>query len=176
MLLQDLGNIGEFVGALGVVVSLVYLARQMIQNTKSIRAASFNSMVENSLRLLEHSFRDGEFSTFLVRAQNDPEGLTDPERLRWDSYMTAVYRHFGNLQYAHRVGTLDSEMWEAYKATLKDHLLTESWASWFLINRHLFSESLGTQVDLTLVEIASEKDAPRVAAPRVQETRLPVEA
>lgn len=176
MLLQDLGNIGEFVGALGVVVSLVYLARQMIQNTKSIRAASFNSMVENSIRLSEHTFRDSEFSTFLVRAQDDSGSLTPPERLRWDSYMTAVYRHFGNLQYAHRVGTLDSEMWEAYKATLKDHLLTDSWANWFLENRHLFSESLGTQVDLTLVEIASEQPTRRVAEPRLKEMRFPIEA
>lgn len=159
MLLQDLGNIGEFVGALGVVVSLVYLARQMIQNTKSIRAASFNSMVENSIRLSEHSFRDSEFSTFLVRAQTDPEGLTPEERLRWDSYMTAVYRHFGNLQYAHRVGTLDPEMWTAYKATLKDHLRTPSWADWFLENRNLFSESLGAQVDVTLVELAADRAA-----------------
>jgi hypothetical protein len=27
--LQDIGNLGEFVGALGVVFSLIYLARQM---------------------------------------------------------------------------------------------------------------------------------------------------
>jgi hypothetical protein len=49
--LQDLGSLGEFVGALGVVISLIYLARQMIQNTTSVRAASFNSMTENSIRL-----------------------------------------------------------------------------------------------------------------------------
>ena len=41
--LQDLGSLGEFVGAIGVVVSLVYLAQQMRQNTTSVRAASFNS-------------------------------------------------------------------------------------------------------------------------------------
>ena len=31
--LQDLGALGEFVGALGVVISLIYLARQLSQNT-----------------------------------------------------------------------------------------------------------------------------------------------
>ena len=62
--LQDLGSLGEFVGALGVVISLVYLARQMNQNTTSVRAASFNSMTENSIRLLEPSFPD-----FLVPRQ-----------------------------------------------------------------------------------------------------------
>ncbi len=37
MTLQDLGNIGEFVGALGVVASLIYLALQIRQNTRQLR-------------------------------------------------------------------------------------------------------------------------------------------
>lgn len=155
-MLESLGNIGEFVGAIGVVVSLVYLARQMIQNTVSVRAASFNSMVENSIRLLEHSFRDAEFADFLSRAQQDPRALTPSERVRWDAYMTAVYRHFGNLQYSHRVGALDGQMWKAYRATLKEHLKTPSWARWFQENRHVFSSALGDQVDEALAELAAE--------------------
>lgn len=159
-MLQDLGNIGEFVGAIGVVISLVYLARQMIQNTVSVRAASFNSMVENSIRLLEHSFRDSEFAAFLARAEADPSSLTKEERVRWDSYMTAVWRHFGNLQYAHRVGALDHQMWVAYQATLKDHLLARSWQDWFQAHRHLFSEALGQQVDATVAELRREGHEP----------------
>lgn len=159
-MLQDLGNLGEFIGAIGVVVSLVYLARQMIQNTVSVRAASFNSMVQNSMRLLEHAFSDSEFAAFLARAESDPSTLTAAESVRWDAYMTAVYRHFGNLQYAHRVGTLDRQMWVAYQATLKDHLRTASWVAWFQGHRHLFSAALGEQVDALLVEIASEPGKP----------------
>ncbi len=155
-MLQDLGNIGEFVGALGVVVSLVYLARQMIQNTQSVRAASFNSMVQNSIRLLEHSFRDPEFAAFVDRAERDPASLPREEKVRWDAYMTAVYRHFGNLQYSHRVGTLDSQMWEAYRATLKEHLRTPSWAEWFQENRHVFSSALAEQVDEAMKELSRE--------------------
>ena len=151
-MLQDLGNLGEFVGAIGVVVSLVYLARQMIQNTKAVRAASFNSMVQNSISLLEHSFRDSEFADFLARAQSDPSGLTAAEHVRWDAYMTAVYRHFGNLVYAYRVGTLDKQLWDSYRRTLKDHLNTPSWSEWYIANRHLFSTALDELVDELLAE------------------------
>jgi len=79
----------------------------MKQNTNSVRAASFNSMVQNSIGLLEHSFRDSEFAAFIVRAERDPDALSRDESERWDAYMTAVYRHFGNLVYQHRVGALD---------------------------------------------------------------------
>ena len=155
-MLQNLGSLGEFVGAIGVVVSLVYLARQMIQNTTSVRAASFNSMVQNSIRLLEHAFRDSEFAAFLARAERDPAELSAEDRVRWDAYMTAVYRHFGNLVYASRVGTLDREMWEAYRATLKDHLRNPSWATWYRAHRHIFSVSLTELVEKALAEIAAE--------------------
>ena len=154
--LQALGNIGEFIGAIGVVVSLVYLARQMIQNTKSVRAASFNSMVQNSIRLLEHSFRDPEFAVFYERAERDPDSLSSVERLRWDAYMTAVYRHFGNLIYQHRVGALDSQMWDSYRRTLTEHLRTPSWSAWYRANAHIFSTALTDEVNRSLAEIEEE--------------------
>lgn len=156
--LQALGNLGEFVGALGVVISLVYLAQQMQQNTTSVRAASFNSMVQNSIGLLEHAFRDSEFADFLHRAEMDPGSLTPSEKVRWDAYMTAVYRHFGNLVYQYRVGALDRQMWESYERTLEDHLRrTPAWGQWFDANKHVFSSSLVEQVDRAHEAVEGEK-------------------
>ena len=157
--IQALGSLGEFVGALAVVISLIYLARQMVQNTTSVRAASFNSMVQNSIGLLEHSFRDSEFADFLHRAETDPTSLTRGERVRWDSYMTAAFRHFGNLVYQYRVGALDEQMWKSYQRTLRDHLESPAWETWFREHRHLFSRSLGEEVDTQLGIIREERAA-----------------
>ena len=153
---QDLGALGEFVGALGVVTSLIYLARQMSQNTFSVRAASFNSMTENSIRLLEPSFKDGDFADFLHRAEQDPSSLSPNEMVRWDAYMTAVYRHFGNLVYQYRVGVLDEQMWQSYRFTLKEHLRTLSWQTWFEQNRQSFSVSLADLVGEATRELEDE--------------------
>ncbi len=158
--LQDLGSLGEFVGALGVVISLVYLARQMRQNTTSVRAASFNSMTENSLRLLEPSFREADFADFLHRAQQDPSSLSPMELVRWDAYMTAVYRHFGNLVYQYRVGALDRQMWQSYRETLKKHLSIPSWQTWFEENKGIFSTSLVEHVERAVRELEAEARVP----------------
>ena len=154
---QDLGSLGEFVGAIGVVVSLIYLARQMSLNTTSIRAASFNSMTENSIRILEHSFRDGDFAEFLHRAERDPSNLSPNELVRWDAYMTAVYRHFGNLVYQYRVGVLDQQMWQSYRETLKQHLRTPSWRTWFEQNQESFSTSLVDLVGQAVGELEEDE-------------------
>ncbi len=37
MTLDNLGNIGELIGAIGVIVTLVYLAMQIRQNTGAFR-------------------------------------------------------------------------------------------------------------------------------------------
>ncbi len=154
--LQDLGSLGEFVGALGVVISLIYLARQMSQNTISVRAASFNSMTENSIRLLENTFRDGDFAHFLHRAEEDPASLSPDEQVRWDAYMTAVYRHFGNLVYQYRVGVLDEQMWQSYRETLKQHLRMRSWLTWFEQHKGSFSRSLVELVAEATRELEAE--------------------
>ena len=163
MTLDILGNLGEFVGAIGVVLSLLLVARQMKRgveqtrrNTKSVRAAAFNSMVENSIRLLEHVFRDREMADFLARAANDPDRLTPGERLRWDAYMTAIFRHFGNLMYQWETGAMEDRMWQTYRRSFKDHLEDEAWMIWYLDHPHLFDQRLADEVRGILEDLARE--------------------
>ena len=155
--LQALGNLGEFIGAVGVVVSPIYLAVQMSQNTTQVRAASFNSMVQNSMHLLEHVFRNRESAEFLARAEREADSLTSEERLRFDAYMTAVFRHFGNLLYQNKVGALGERMWQSYRRTLKSDLDKHAWAEWYRGHSYLFSDALTQQV----LEVLERKEAER---------------
>ena len=43
MTLSDLGNIGEMLGGVAVLVTLVYLALQIRQNTRTMRSAAHHS-------------------------------------------------------------------------------------------------------------------------------------
>ena len=163
MNLDILGNLGEFIGAVGVVASLLLVARRMRlgieqtqRHTRSVRAATFNSMVENSIRLLEHVFRDPELAGFLARAADDPGRLTAGERLRWTSYMTAVFRHMGNLVYQRETGAMEEKMWESYRRSFKEHLLSKGWVAWYLDHSHLFDDRLADAVHAILEELASE--------------------
>ncbi len=63
MTIEDLGNIGELVAAVGVIISLIYLAMQLRSNTLALRAES----------------RDKNFANFI--AANRP-ALIDKELMR----------------------------------------------------------------------------------------------
>ncbi len=49
MTLEDLGNLGEFLSAIAVVVSLVYLAIQIRQNTTAVRNSTFQEAIRDQI-------------------------------------------------------------------------------------------------------------------------------
>ena len=51
MSIQDIGSIGELVGALAVIISLIYLATQIRQNTRAVRIQITQAIMESSNRI-----------------------------------------------------------------------------------------------------------------------------
>ncbi len=46
-MLEDLGNIGDFLGGIGVVVTLAYLAVQIRQNSRSVKVSAAQSVLQS---------------------------------------------------------------------------------------------------------------------------------
>ena len=65
--MDALGNIGDFLGGIGVVITLVYLAGQIRQNTRSVRISAFQAA------------QRGEMDDGIGRM--DLEGPTDRDRV-----------------------------------------------------------------------------------------------
>ena len=53
MSLEDLGNIGELVAAIGVIASLIYLAIQIRQNTQSVRSSAVQASVRDTTEIID---------------------------------------------------------------------------------------------------------------------------
>ena len=75
MTISELGSLGEFVGSLAVVVTLIYLTTQLRQNTKAVRAASTQaldrSITGNIARQTEHK-RAWTCLHFAFHVEGDP--------------------------------------------------------------------------------------------------------
>ncbi len=52
-MIETLGNLGEFIGSIAVVISLVYVAFQLRQTQKVIRAQASHSRTELEFQLIE---------------------------------------------------------------------------------------------------------------------------
>ncbi len=86
--IQDLGAIGEFVGAIGVVLTLIYLAYQIRQNTFQleqntlIAKAAAVSASNKALRETRHSiYESAEMAELYFRGNQNPDDLDEVDRI-----------------------------------------------------------------------------------------------
>ncbi len=89
MSIQDWGAIGEIVGALAVVASLIYLAMQIRQNTRQIsmslesaKLAAFERTVESSNHAREVLITNPEVADLFLKGLADYRNLPSPDKFR----------------------------------------------------------------------------------------------
>ena len=109
--IQNLGNIGEFVSGIAVIISLVYLAQQI---RSSSRAPRFDSHMK--IRLLtaesQKNLTDPQKAKIFREGLNDPDSLTEDERT---SFFSMIYMMV-NIADARLVYESTSRDHDAYKA------------------------------------------------------------
>jgi hypothetical protein len=96
MTLEDLGNLGDFIGGIAVVVTLVYLALQVTQNnrllranTASVRAASTTAINERLIGVNQALMEDAALADIFVRELSEPGAVSGADRVRLDIFFRA---------------------------------------------------------------------------------------
>jgi hypothetical protein len=90
MTITELGSLGEFVGSIAVLVTLIYLVLQIRQNTQSIRSQSRFSVLE-TLNADMRQVQSKEFQD-LQLAVTDGEASRE-EKNRWIFVLTGWLSH-----------------------------------------------------------------------------------
>jgi len=124
MTITELGALGEFVGAIGVVITLIYLAIQIRQNTRAMEESRRLALAQT------YQLRADALQDMLVRAANSehvgpilaklteagyPEDigsldqLSPGERGRFRQWQIAQHVHWDNMFYQYQQGFLDEE-------------------------------------------------------------------
>ena len=159
MSLEDLGNIGEFVAAVGVIISLIYLAVQIRQNTSQLIEGN------RAQRLAAQRDTVGAFSAYrhLVvlnpgvsqlfhKGALDLESLTEEERLRFDLVAYELVFACETLFTHVEESLLPIERWNGVSqylvANLRQPGLRQHWEQ----NKYLCSSPFVAAVDMLLSE------------------------
>ena len=96
---EAIGAVGEMLGAIGVIVTLGYLAVQIRQNTRSVRASSYHAVVTNLSNLAADMGRDAPVADLFVRGVSDLQALSPTEQGQFAFLCLSVFRNYENLFY-----------------------------------------------------------------------------
>jgi hypothetical protein len=113
---ETIGVIAEIIGATAVVITLVFLTREMRLNRVAAESGSVDSLSTGWNDLNTTVMSDTELCEIWIQGFKDPTALTEVQRLRFlligQSYLnhlTTIKKHFDS-------GTLLSKDWDIHKA------------------------------------------------------------
>lgn len=124
MTLQDWGAIGEFVGGVAVIVTLVYLAVQIRQYRLGMSSATFHSTMQGFNQLNTMLGADPNLAEILERGARDPESLDPKEQSQFVWMQRSYVNIYENLYQQFLRGACPESYWVRYARELKQTLDT----------------------------------------------------
>jgi hypothetical protein len=91
---EALGALGEIIGAIAVVLTLVYLAVQTRQNTEAVRHAFARGVMEDANAWRFKIVEDPAVSELFRNGLRDPESLDANDRYRFRMLLDALVFHW----------------------------------------------------------------------------------
>ncbi len=104
---EAIGAVAEFVGAVAVVITLIYLISQLRQNTKALRSSSYGSIHQQEDNFLADMARDPNLARLEAKAALGLESLDESERLQWSWLGRRIVYMFQNFHYQRQLGGVE---------------------------------------------------------------------
>ena len=138
MKLEAVNAIAQLIAAIGVVVSL-YLAAQIRQNTRSMRAVVVDSLAHSLVDLLgPHAQNPQSLRAFSVVTENW-NAASDEDRARTLPLIFELFKLFENAWFQQRQGTLDRQQWEGWDAYIRIYYHRPGVTTWWTMRRAAFA-------------------------------------
>ncbi len=164
--LEALGNLGDFLGSIGVFVSLIYLARQIKKNTETERTATYRSIVSDFGQLNQSLASDPELIMLYIRGMEDFSDLRETEKARLSQAFFMTFRYFENMYYQHRRGYLEDEVWIGWQRLMLTYFDRPGFRTWWSARRDVFSPPFARFLETTELDVpvASYADITRLTS------------
>ncbi len=154
---EQLGGLGEFVGALAVVSSLVYVAREIRENSRATRLAAMQSSMLAATNVMALQAQDRDLARVIRVGMADPDELTEDEFQQFRIWLFLVLRVHEDMFVQHKAGVIDDDTWLARAVTLRTIFATPG-------GRRIWAETTAYRADFRAWMDSSEdrEDPPAV--------------
>jgi hypothetical protein len=137
---EAIGAGGEILGAIAVLVTLIYLARQVSHSTKQARLDAILAVNASNDSAFEPVYIP-ENSVIFSKGQLSYSTLETHEEIVFDMLMTRLIASFAATTYQYEQGSYDEELFWGTVSFYAGFVASPGGAEWFEKRKHLFSKS-----------------------------------
>ena len=132
--IMELGAIGELVGGVAVIGSLLFVGVQVRRSAQATRRAVAQGALDASAIFLEHVSASQELSVLLFQGFDDHAGLSPEQQQHFGLLFFSELRRWESIVHQSDTGALDDADWEGLRHTMVEILgrpgLKGFWASY----------------------------------------------
>ncbi len=160
MSIQDWGAIGEVVGAIAVIVTLIYLATQIRQNTRQMRSEGHVRITDVYTDILSPLLTDDVLFKTLVRGCQDWESLTAFEQSKCHIFFHLHLTHLQMAYQLHAKSAVDDDVYESVEDVHIRFLANPGAKIWWeMVGESLVESELRGLVNRRLKELEGQGQA-----------------
>ena len=149
MTLEQVYYIAELLSVAGVIISLVYVGKQLQQNTKAVRSQTAQNLVDSMFNIHNLVSSSDTMPGLVLKGNMSPETLTGTEEVRLTFWLHTIYRSLELAYFQNRDGLLEDKLWHSfirqYSNALKMTLARNYWKERGYFYTEEFQEFVNTQ-------------------------------
>lgn len=152
---EAIGAIGEIIGAAAVVASLIYLARQMRQNSENVRSQGLNTKASQTQQLFDLQTRPEVLKVLKIAYTQPDVELSFEEACVMESYIGTALSVIYNAFKHHQLG-MDSD-WEMYQTWIQTFLSPKYSQTWWKTWGHKYwTKEFALEIDRIVAQLESD--------------------
>jgi hypothetical protein len=159
--LEALAHLGEFLSGVVVIVSLVYVAVQVRQNTRAQRTDTYARALDRIAQIQARLSEDGQLTEILHRGLVDLGRLSATERIQFTWIFYEMFGAFEFIYHQNRSTALPDEVWPRWSATLLWWLAFPGVRSWWDARPTPFTPSFTAFVEASRTDTPPDPEAHR---------------
>ena len=112
--LSEWASLGELIGTLAVVISLIFVAHSVNQNTAAIQGSTENLIFERHTELTTNFMLDPSLAAILAKMRTENPTLSEIEAIRWEKYQLNLLDIWALAYNRHERGLLATQQWKEW--------------------------------------------------------------
>lgn len=112
--LRDVAHFAEIAAAIAVVTSLIYVGRQVEDNTAAIRSSTMQAVADSSDVALQNEAANEDLARLRMIGNEDVSALTELEAFRYTGFNRGLWLRMQNIHAQQELGVLDDGFWYTY--------------------------------------------------------------